>query len=699
MKLKFILLLMFLICSSLNAQMMDWRLLPGDHFDELKVSSSGSLYAVSELNDKVYKSTDEGFHWTNIYSVNNPTSIELRGDDTIWIGTSSGEIKNTINGGQSFSLLKTFPSKINCIRWEQFSDKELLIVGTESSGVFLSSNEGNTWVNKPFTVKSVRTIEVIWGKIFAGTYNGGMFVSADTGETWIQSIISSSNEVINDIEKAENDSAVYVSSNKLYKSTDRGTTWSIAGNFYSYAVEYSPVENEIFAENYRSRNNGITWQKIFPGVLVKEIKIVDSTTYIINDTGKLYKENHHPYLGNNYSPLSMGNKWQYLHYSYVSGTPSSVTKYYLYTDSVIGDTLLGGETYYKIAGYTDTTYYRYDSTNRLYKYRANGSVLIMNFNLRWGDTFVGELPITGVVEGSASIFGESKYYKGFNYQNFTAEHGQTRYADSIGKYLNETVEDGPMGFYASIGYDLIQAVVKINDSVYQYKDNQTATIQIDAAFIPGDTIFTIGITANHQYDRNGSTPAQSVFFVDSVEIEYFFSQDQDSTETFRKPLYNQPNSNFFMENIYFPDSLFYNLYDINYRLYTKDKGIIPTHSLFPETGYLVFHLDPTGVKSDEIKNISFKLYQNYPNPFNPTTKIRYSIPFAETHRHASQQNVLLKVYDVLGKEIATLVNEEKAPGEYQVQFDAEKYKLASGIYFCRLTAGNKSMSTKMILIK
>ena len=93
----------------------------------------------------------------------------------------------------------------------------------------------------------------------------------------------------------------------------------------------------------------------------------------------------------------------------------------------------------------------------------------------------------------------------------------------------------------------------------------------------------------------------------------------------------------------------------------------------------------------------FALYQNYPNPFNPTTKIRYSIPSVETHRHASQQNILLKIYDVLGTEIATLVNEEKAQGEYVVEFDGSG--LASGVYFYQLRAGSFVQTNKMVLMR
>ena len=99
---------------------------------------------------------------------------------------------------------------------------------------------------------------------------------------------------------------------------------------------------------------------------------------------------------------------------------------------------------------------------------------------------------------------------------------------------------------------------------------------------------------------------------------------------------------------------------------------------------------------------SFSLSQNYPNPFNPSTKIRFVIPNEVRNLNDFQianqsQNVSLKVYDVLGKEVATLVNEQKPAGNYEVKFDASK--LSSGIYFYTLTAGSKNITKKMILLR
>ena len=92
--------------------------------------------------------------------------------------------------------------------------------------------------------------------------------------------------------------------------------------------------------------------------------------------------------------------------------------------------------------------------------------------------------------------------------------------------------------------------------------------------------------------------------------------------------------------------------------------------------------------------IEFSLSQNYPNPFNPVTKIKYSIP---QNLRRETGNVSLKIYDVLGREITTLVNEEKPAGEYEVEFNGSN--LPSGIYFYQLNAGVFTETKKMILLK
>jgi hypothetical protein len=113
----------------------------------------------------------------------------------------------------------------------------------------------------------------------------------------------------------------------------------------------------------------------------------------------------------------------------------------------------------------------------------------------------------------------------------------------------------------------------------------------------------------------------------------------------------------------------------------SDEGSIP----FPRYGD-----PPTGVKGDsgEAPQGSM-MFQNYPNPFNPSTVVSYQLQVAS--------RVRLSVYQVLGREVAVLVNERKAPGSYEVKFDASG--LASGVYFYRLQAGDFVQAKKLLLLK
>jgi hypothetical protein len=107
-------------------------------------------------------------------------------------------------------------------------------------------------------------------------------------------------------------------------------------------------------------------------------------------------------------------------------------------------------------------------------------------------------------------------------------------------------------------------------------------------------------------------------------------------------------------------------------------------------------LDSSAVDLNEIypEEKSFELYQNYPNPFNPSTKIKFTIPQNEKQE---MKNVTLRVFDILGNQIALLVNGEKEPDEYETEFNGINY--SSGIYFYQLTIGNIQKTKSMLLLK
>ena len=114
------------------------------------------------------------------------------------------------------------------------------------------------------------------------------------------------------------------------------------------------------------------------------------------------------------------------------------------------------------------------------------------------------------------------------------------------------------------------------------------------------------------------------------------------------------------------------------------RGAYTQPQLFVTPGrILAINTPPAG------RPTKFSLSQNYPNPFNPSTSIKYTLP--------SSQFVSLKVYNVLGQEIETLVDERQGAGDYEVNFDAARF--ASGVYFCVLIAGGLTATKEMMLLK
>ncbi|HQI41845.1 MAG TPA: YCF48-related protein [Ignavibacteriaceae bacterium] len=151
------------------------------------------------------------------------------------------------------------------------------------------------------------------------------------------------------------------------------------------------------------------------------------------------------------------------------------------------------------------------------------------------------------------------------------------------------------------------------------------------------------------------------------------------------------------------------LYEMPYNLisvYSTDQN----NGTAIGSGGLIFHTtngEVTSVNDNKSLVEEFSIKQNYPNLFNPVTKIRYSIPTPPASSPLIKGRnevgfVTLKVYDILGNEVATLVNEYKPAGIYEVEFNGHSdggQNLSSGVYFYQLRAGNYIETKKMLLIR
>jgi photosystem II stability/assembly factor-like uncharacterized protein len=155
------------------------------------------------------------------------------------------------------------------------------------------------------------------------------------------------------------------------------------------------------------------------------------------------------------------------------------------------------------------------------------------------------------------------------------------------------------------------------------------------------------------------------------------------------------------------DSVFYKTFDggftwhkdsLNGKYNAYAIAINATGNVFFGTsnGYILGSTSATGIQNENKTEMpdKFALKQNYPNPFNPITRIEYSIPYSA---QGNTPLVQLKIYNILGKEILTLVNDRQTAGNYKVEFNGAN--LPSGVYFYRLQAGNFNQTRKLILMK
>jgi hypothetical protein len=165
------------------------------------------------------------------------------------------------------------------------------------------------------------------------------------------------------------------------------------------------------------------------------------------------------------------------------------------------------------------------------------------------------------------------------------------------------------------------------------------------------------------------------------------------TDNLDNTIFNYPLSAY----IKIPDEWYYVRTEQNGKVDTlttvlTDTGRVVLANVIPDRGLLRITPITTTSMEDNVTGIEeFILYQNYPNPFNPSTKISW--------RSSSGSWQTIKIYDVLGNEVTTLLNEYKSPGTYSIAFNAAEYNLASGFYYYQLRSGSYIATKKMIYLK
>jgi len=393
------------------------------------------------------------------------------------------------------------------------------------------------------------------------------------------------------------------------------------------------------------------------------------------------------YADSSYIPLNVGNQYQYIESGYASGT----VWFYLRYAAIPHDTLINNQRYFNFYKENSDHWLRYsESDKKLFEWLNETDLLYMDFNKAPGDTFTHLNATATVVGGVVNLFSINYSYKGFRYSLGPGASKTELFAAEIGLINIVYSYQAPHGGNNTTDIYLIMAALYDSaGNVQHFTNHYKPEINVTPITVIDSSNFRLNFIVNHEYNRSTPPGHTSMFFLESVKLETFYSKE-DSVLVM--PLINANGVMNYSVSAALDTILMKNGFSFNYRIVARDKGIIPETSYAPDTGYYKCVWNgTTGIDDDIQYPQTFSLSQNYPNPFNPSTIISYQLPKAG--------NVTLKVFDVLGNEIATLVDEYRNAGSYDVQFTMNNVQLSSGIYFYQLKAGEFVETKKMILLK
>lgn len=403
----------------------------------------------------------------------------------------------------------------------------------------------------------------------------------------------------------------------------------------------------------------------------------------------------------NWFPLEKGNRWHfYGNSSHRNPLPPPPFYYYiiiLRLTQIYDSTYINNKKYYRINGFfnfQDLTPIRYDfESQRLIILHNGQEYTFVDFSKVAGESYLQIQPNGSLIQVSATsgvsvAMGDTIPVKGF-YRTANNVDGLYNFAQNIG-LVNQ--EETNFSFSTpGIDLDIIEYILFEPDSIHVRHTNVPSINFEPVYFIPDTNRLIQQFEITHPYSIRSNSPYLTGFsYIQNAYLSSFYT---NQTDTIFNNISNiSPiNEIDFSLNYQFDTTKYLQGYHLYYRIAAVDKGIIRDTFYSPQSGYYkLYWKDSTSLVTQyESQAFDYSLSQNYPNPFNPVSKINFSIPNRET--------VVLKVYDVLGAEIITLINQELDQGKYEVVFSGENF--VSGIYIYQLRAGNFIDSKKMLLIK
>ena len=609
----------------------------------------------------VYISTNNGSSWLptgfrDTLSTSRTIQSIFVNKTNIYLGTSDGMFTSSDNGE---SWVNTNDSLIHT-NIKVITKKDTFLYAGTQTGIFRSVDSGKSWKasNNGLTNFNVTSLAIKDNMIFAGTWGAGVFYSTNNGSNWIPTDNNIQYPLINNL--LIKDTLIFIGTsnigNGIYESGINNIRWSpVDSSLFQYRSILSLASNKniIFAGAsvnggggiYRSIDNGLTWSaasitQSYTGPFAIIRMGTDSPViYVGSGDGVFLSKNN-------------GESWQNAGLSKHSVMCFAEIDSGIYAGTFRDGVFLstdGGNAWQNVSnGLTSSNVYILGvfslavNKNMLFAATEIGVFRSTDFGLNWSPTKLNTYSFNLCESGSklftATLSREMFFSEdnGDNWVSIETPSGHVINTFRVFSNLNNTdiLAGTEKGIYFSSDYGNSWKLIGLSDYYIQSICGNR------------DTLFA---TTN------------------DIENNLFFSKD--SGNTWVKISDGLSNRSVF-------DVVILN----NYALAATSDGVWHRH--------LTDLMTNIGNKNNLNVN-EYYLEQNYPNPFNPNTTINYSIP--------KRYFVKIKIYDILGREIQTLVNEEEPAGHYKVNFNASKY--SSGVYFYQLKTRDFISTKKMILLK
>lgn len=707
--LKKIFLLVSIFGFGVNAQDFWERTTPyAGTLNKLYFLGNDTVYGT--LNSGFTRSTDNGNTWTTPIIVNYVTDMAVAPNGNIYLSENQKKMSRSTNKGNSWTVVGGKGMTETSCAAVIVTAQGTILGGTEG-GIYRSTDEGENWqkvaglneLGADSSISAMATYNGVTLYAFTRIYSGGdrsyAVRSTDDGVTWTKATQALDSVSIYEAVIAPNNTIFAKTGNGLRISNDGGNSWNVAQFYGNYILDCFVANNgNIFVvlNNdepllYKSTDNGVTWATI-------EIPFAEKSSLGINNAGDIFVG-----LDQMYRSKDGGATWKELPITYPQiGKMIESPKHELYFNA-------GGTAYQKlyrstdfgsswkpmntpvvgvpiVAFYAETllvadNYY----VAKLYRSTDDGKSFdqISKINVLSG--YVNSLLATSV---PSIIAGTS------NGIYVSIDHGKnwTKTSSSPISSLQQTSDGTIFGFREFYGAGVLRSTDNGN-SWQELKSGMSNTIVHSVSVAPNGNIFSATDGGLYRSTDKGDNWVR----IDTQKIKPYgiYATINKSGILFFGGAKNGTNSNSSRSTDYGATwEQLDNMSSIDNQASIKGLFASSDGRIFSATNLGLFRSKtiPTSVAySTTALPVEFELQQNYPNPFNPSTTITFSIS-----KNAAGLPVSLKVYDILGKEVATLVHEQLQSGTYSIQFNG--YGFSSGVYFYTLKSGYSTQTQKMVYL-